>query len=159
MEGDPLRIYERPRITEELKPELRIRPWIDELVESLGYGPRSMYVETCWLPVLGPTATWLYRRLGSWAEYNDDGLMLDAVDLAVSLGLGEGLGKNSMLAKALDRLVRFDVARWSQDELQVRRALPPLPERLAKGLSYTTRRLHEGYTQRPHQPLHSIPAE
>jgi hypothetical protein len=107
----------------------------------------------CWLPVLGPTATWAYRRLGSWAEFNADGVQVDLTDLAVSLGLGEGLGRHSLLARALDRLVRFDAARWTGNELQVRRALAPLPERLASKLSYSAYRLHQEYTRRPASSL------
>jgi hypothetical protein len=104
-----------------LKPTIDVQPLADELVEAHGFGPRSTYVEVCWLPVLGPTATWLYRRLGSWTELFPDGLHVDLVDLAVSLGLGEGLGRSSRLAKGLERLSHFDAVRWSGSELQVRR--------------------------------------
>ena len=151
MEGEhqPPFTLEAPESPEGLKPQLEVRPWRDEIVETLGHGPRSMYVEMCWLPVLGPTATWLYRRLGSWVEYNPDGLVIDLVDLAVSMGLGEGLGRNSLMARALQRLTRFDAARWQADALQVRQALAPLPERHARRLSYTAYRFHEEVTRRP----------
>ena len=33
---------------------LTIRPWPDPLIDTLGYDPRSRYVETFWLPTLGP---------------------------------------------------------------------------------------------------------
>jgi hypothetical protein len=33
---------------------LTIRPWPDALIDTLGYDPRSRYVETFWLPTLGP---------------------------------------------------------------------------------------------------------
>jgi len=129
--------------------EVLLTPWRDEIIETLGFGPRSMYVEMCWLPVLGPTATFLFRRLGSWAEFNPDGTTVDLTDLAVSLGLGEGLGKHSMLGRALGRLVHFDTARWGGGELQVRQALPPLPLRHVSRLSYSAYRLHEEFTRRP----------
>jgi hypothetical protein len=116
---------------------------VDEVVEKHGFGPRTMYVEMCWLPVLGPTATWLFRRLGSWAEYNPDGVTVDMVDLAVNLGLGEGLTKNGKLSKGIDRLVRFGAADWVGDELQVRRALALLPQRYLGNLGYSARRYHE----------------
>lgn len=132
-----------------LPDEVFLVPWPDEVIEKLGYDPRSMYVETCWLPILGPTATWLYRRLGSWAEYNPDGLSLDMTDLAVSLGLGEGLGRNSLLNKGIERLTRFEVARWDVGQLAVRTALPALPERYAERLSYSSRRLHDEFIRRP----------
>jgi hypothetical protein len=34
---------------------LRIEPWLDPVIDEVGYDPRSEYVETFWLPVLGPT--------------------------------------------------------------------------------------------------------
>ena len=33
---------------------LRIEAWIDPVIDELGHDPRSAYVETFWLPVLGP---------------------------------------------------------------------------------------------------------
>ena len=151
MEGVPQPpIQEREQNHEELKPELLVVPWEDPIVESQGFGPRSMYVEMCWLPVLGPSATWLYRRLGSWAEYNPDGVQVDLIDISVSLGLGEGLGRNSMIARTLSRLARYGAIRWAgRDEIQVRRALAPLPEKLASRLSYSANRLHHEFTRRP----------
>lgn len=92
--------------------------------------------------MLGPTATWLYRRLGSWVETNPEGVEIDLTDLSVSLGLGEGLGRNSLLARSLGRLARFDAARWFADRLVVRRALAPLPERQVRQLSLSVNRLH-----------------
>ena len=139
---------EQPRPAELLRPEITVTPWIDPLVESHGFGPRSLYVEACWLPVLGPTATWLYRRLGSWVETNPEGVQVDLVDLSVSLGLGEGLGRNSLLGKSLRRLARFDVARWMGEEMGVRRALAPLPERHAHRLSASAYELHRQHLAR-----------
>lgn len=151
MEGltEPPEPKETIKSPEGLPPELVVMPYEDDIVETLGFKPTSMYVEMCWLPVLGPTASWLYRRLGSWATFNPEGTTVDTTDLSVSLGLGEGLGKNSMIARAVDRLVHFDAARWSAGELQVRRALPPLPLRHVQRLSYTCYRLHEEYTRHP----------
>lgn len=128
---------------ERLVTQLDVLPWTDTLVEEQGFNPRSMYVEMCWLPVMGPTATWLYRRLGSWAEYNPEGVQVGLVDLSLGLGLGEGIGSNSKLAKAFERLERFDAAKWSGSQLFVRRALAALPQRYAERLSYTAHAFHE----------------
>lgn len=149
MEGVPQQLDTNGQ-HEPLPAEVRLTRWPDELVEDLGFGPRSMYIETCWLPVLGPTATWAYRRLGSWAEFNADGVTIDLVDLAQSLGLGESLARNSKLGRTICRLVRFDAARWvGADELQVRTALAPLPERYVKQLGRSGLRLHESFTTAP----------
>lgn len=152
MEGEP-----RPRSSsnqvkngpEGLPPQLHVVPWRDEVVEARGFGPRSMYVETCWLPVMGPTATFLYRRLGSWAAHNPDGLTVDLQQVSESLGLGDAMGRHSRIGKALGRLARYQAARWGGDELQVRTALPPLPLRLLKGLDANTKGWHERYTAAP----------
>jgi hypothetical protein len=131
-----------------LPSEVVVVPWVDELVEEHGFGPRSMYVEMCWLPVLGPTATWLYRRLGSWAEFNPDGVAVDMTDLSRSLGLGSGLAHNSHAAKAISRLERFNAVRWAAGRLLVRRALAPLPQRYLETLTPNTQRLHDAYTRK-----------
>ena len=33
-----------------------ITPWPDPVIDTLGFDPRSSYVETFWLPTLGPTS-------------------------------------------------------------------------------------------------------
>src|SRR5258708_8672727 len=43
---------------------LEIRPWPDELLDTLGHDPRSLYVERFWLGILGPSTTWLLRPRG-----------------------------------------------------------------------------------------------
>ena len=45
-----------------------VRPWIDPVVDPIGYDPHGRYVELFWLGVLGPTATWLLRRLAIGLE-------------------------------------------------------------------------------------------
>ena len=102
-----------------------------------------------WLGVLGPTASWAYRRLGSLAEVHPDGATVDLIDLAHSLGLGEALGKNSLLMRALARLVNFDVARWEGDVLAVRRRVAALPERQVSRLSASAVRAHVQLTGCP----------
>ena len=41
---------------------LGVLPWHDPSVEADGFDPRSPYVETFWLPLLGPSTTLLLRR-------------------------------------------------------------------------------------------------
>jgi hypothetical protein len=159
MEGEPrpqLQLEALGGTNESLPQTIHITKWDDPLVEEFGHGPRSMYTETVWLPVLGPTASWLYRRLGSWALHTEGGLDVDLNQLSASLGLGEGLGRNSKMAKALGRLVRFEIARAGGGELQVRTALPPLPMRIVKGLDPVTQTLHERYMERPHRDRNGL---
>ena len=44
---------------------LRVTPWPDAVIDALGHDPRSPYVEQFWLSVLGPSTTWLLRRLAT----------------------------------------------------------------------------------------------
>ena len=39
------------------RPHLRVEPWPDPVIDEVGHDPRSAYVETFWLPVLGPSTT------------------------------------------------------------------------------------------------------
>lgn len=119
------------------------------MVEALGYGPQSVYVEFCWVAVLGPTGTLAYRRLGTVVAGRPEGerLTFDLVDLSCSLGLGEGIGRNSIIARTLTRLVHFGIAEWHGDALAVRRALAPLPARHVARLSHTARAMHTRITE------------
>ena len=51
-----------------------IRPWIDPVVDEHGHDPRSTYVEQFWLGVIGPTATWIMRRLAAGFDTEPSGL-------------------------------------------------------------------------------------
>ena len=42
---------------------LTVVPWPDDVIDALGHDPRSHYVEAYWLGTLGPSTTWLLRRL------------------------------------------------------------------------------------------------
>src|SRR5919205_4035017 len=72
-------------------PELEtmaVRPWPDPVIDALGHDPRSPYVERFWLPVLGPSTTWLLRLLAAELEVNPAGFELDLAEAAHVLGLG-----------------------------------------------------------------------
>lgn len=131
----------------EIPAQLTVIAYPDPVVDDLGYGPESTYIEFCWLPVIGPSAAWMWRRLARTA--NDTGptpRQVDAVDLLVGLGLGEGLGRHSVGARTIGRLVAFDFARRAGrggELLAVRRAVGRLPEHRARRLPLTARLFHE----------------
>ena len=132
----------------DLPPAITLVAWDDPLVEAHGFGPRSAYTETVWLSVIGPTASWLYRKLAVLVELGLDGIEIDLADLALGIGLGEGTGRNSMISRALARLVAYDVAHWRPDgAYAVRRALGPVTERRAARLPASVRRFHEQHTR------------
>jgi hypothetical protein len=104
--------------------------WPDPVIDRFGYDPRSLYVETFWLGVLGPTCTWLLRRLAAGFDDDPDGFDLDMSDAARALGLGHRPGRHSPFRRALARCVKFETARRAGPAtLAVRRRLPPLPRR------------------------------
>ncbi len=117
-------------------------PLVDPVVEEFGFPPDSLYVEHCWLPILGPTATWMYRRFALPLQFLDE-IEYDLVDLSLSLGLGEGLGRHSKVAHALARMVRFGAADWGGTRLLVRRSLGPLSVLQASRLNQSARYQHE----------------
>jgi hypothetical protein len=111
-------------------PILRITPWRDEIVDGLGLDPRSRYVETFWLPVLGPSATLLMRRIADGLDEAPAGFEVEVAELARALGLGGGTGRSSPVRRAVQRCVRFDLARSrGEDMVAVRRLVAPLPRR------------------------------
>ena len=36
------------------RPSLHVLPWVDPVIDQVGYDPRSRYVERFWLGILGP---------------------------------------------------------------------------------------------------------
>lgn len=125
---------------------LLIRPWPDAVIDSLGHDPRSAYVETFWLGVLGPSTTWLMRRLASGLEESPAGFDLDLAETARRLGLGDKGGRNSPFVRALSRCVQFELAQMHGDDtLAVRRKLPPLNRRQVLRLPPTLQQAHQSW--------------
>jgi len=116
-------------LTPGLPPVVRISPWIDPVVDRFGHDPRSTYVEQYWISVIGPTATWLVRRLVSGFDDHPDGYDLDIGHAARSLGVSVSKGAASPFARALQRCVMFGVAAARSDGWAVRRRIPPISQR------------------------------
>lgn len=123
---------------------LRIRPWPDDVVEKIGFDPRSPYVEKFWLSVIGPSATWLMRRIAAGFDASPDGFDLALGDTARALGLGERPGRQSSLLRTVNRLILFELAHASGPvELTVRRKLAPLSRRHTHRLPAALQEAHE----------------
>jgi hypothetical protein len=116
---------------------IRIVAWLDPIADPHGLPPNSSYVELYWLPVIGPSTTWLLRRLSYGLEMQPTGFAIDLVETARSLGLGERMGKNSPFKRALQRLCTFELARsHGPGTLAVRTTVPPLALRHVSRLPY-----------------------
>jgi hypothetical protein len=125
---------------------LHVVAWPDPVVDELGYDPRSWYVERFWLPVVGPTSTWLLRRLASCFGSHPEGFDVELPELARTLGLGPRTGRNSPLGRAISRCRTFGLVRGhGPGSLAVRRRLPPLPRRHLLNLPDTLKSAHDDW--------------
>ena len=86
-----------------------------------------------WLPVLGPTATWLLRRLASGLTHEPNGYIINMNDIARSIGVAYSEGRHNPFARALQRCVMFGVAQQIAvtpvRTIAVRTHVPRIPHR------------------------------
>ncbi len=123
---------------------LRIQPWSDPVLDTLGFDPRSLYVESFWLPTLGPTCVMLLRHLADRFDDEPDGFVLDTTATSVRLGIGARTSVHAPLRKALTRLITFDFAGSVEPStIMIRRHLPPLNQRHARRLPDSVRFDHD----------------
>jgi hypothetical protein len=106
---------------------LPLRPWADPLIDTLGFDPRSAYVEQFWLSILGPSTTWLLRRVAAEFDRTPDGFDLPLADTAREIGLGDKCGRHSPFVRAIARCCQFEMARPAGPGIEVRRRLPSIP--------------------------------
>ena len=122
---------------------LRVVPWVDDLIDKVGFDPRSPYVERFWLSIIGPSTTWLMRRLASGFDASPQGFDLPLGETARALGLGDKGGRHSPFLRTVNRMIQFELARVAgPDQLAVRRRLPPLSRRHTVRLSPALQEAH-----------------
>jgi hypothetical protein len=123
----------------------------------LGHDPRSAYVEQFWLGILGPSTTWLMRRLAAGLDDSPAGFELPLAETARALGLGDKGGRHSPFMRALSRVCQFDLGQLQGDDgLDVRRRLPPLNRRQVARLPEA---LQEAHQQWQDEQLHTPRAQ
>jgi hypothetical protein len=133
---------------------LRIEPWPDPVIDEVGYAVASPYVEQFWLGLLGPSSTWLLRRLVARLEEAPEGFDLDLALTATELGLGMRSGRHSPFLRSIDRCCRFGAAQQiGAAVLRVRRKLPPLTRAQIARLPLPLQQAHEAWTEAPRPPL------
>jgi len=76
--------------------ELHVSAWVDPVVDARGHPADSPYVEIFWLPILGPSATFLLRRLSLYLDMFPQGLPMDLSELSGQLGLGRPSQRGSI---------------------------------------------------------------
>ena len=84
-------------------PTIVVVPWHDDVVDLIGHDLRSTYVETFWLNVFGPTATWLLRRMATGLDEYPGGYELDLDQTASALGLVFTPGAANPFARSMQR--------------------------------------------------------
>ena len=130
--------------------EVRIEAWPDPVIDRLGQAPTSAYFEWLWLPRLGPSAAWAYRRLTSGLAASPDGYVIALAELGHWLGVGPGCGRHSVIVRTLRRLVTFHLAlQVDAATLAVRRRVPPLTRPQLERLSVHLQRTHRQLTTPP----------
>jgi hypothetical protein len=134
------------------EPTIVIVPWYDEVVDPIGYDPRSTYVETFWLNVFGPTATWLIRRMVTGLDEYPGGYELDLDQTASALGLTFTPGASNPFARSMNRCVLFGAAQPVSGGLAVRRRLPPVANRHLQRMPPYLRDAHQAWASRSIPP-------
>jgi hypothetical protein len=128
---------------------MTIVPLRDPVVEAVGHDPRSAYVESFWLPILGPSTVVAARHLSARLEVAPGGVTLSLALLAQQLGLGTGTGRNAPLIKSLARLTVFGLAIPKGDAYALRLAFPPLARRHLRRLAPQLVEAHRLLTEAP----------
>lgn len=130
---------------------IKVITWHDPVVQTHGHPIDDPYVEMFWLPVLGPTATWLARRLASGLLHNPMGYTCDMSELAQSLGVSYTQGRHNPFTRALHRCSMFGVSQCVSLEpmytVSVRTVLPQLPLRHLARLPQQLRIAHDDWVQ------------
>jgi hypothetical protein len=125
---------------------LMVVPWLDPVVDSVGYDVRSQYVELFWLNVLGPTATWILRRLVLGFDRYPLGYELDLEETASALGLSYTIGTANAFMRSLNRCVLFGVSQPTQGGLAVRRRVPRVATRHLMRMPAHLRQAHQEWS-------------
>lgn len=133
-------------------PTLVIVPWHDEVVDPIGYDPRSTYVETFWLNVLGPTTTWIVRRMVTGLDEFPGGYELDLDQTAAALGLVFTPGASNPFARSINRSILFGAAQPVAGGLAVRRRLPPVSARHLQRMPPYLRAAHRAWRHSGNAP-------
>jgi hypothetical protein len=129
---------------------LTVRPWSDPVIDAVGHDVRSPYVERFWLGLLGPSSTWLLRRLVAGLDDSPDGYELDLALTATEIGLGARSGKHSPFLRSIERCCRFGAAHQvDATTLRVRRKLPPLTRIQIARLPAALQQAHAAWTDLP----------
>ena len=138
-----------------------IMRWPDAHATTHGHRIDDDYVELFWLPILGPTSTWLLRRLARGLLALPHGYSCDLASLAQSLGVSYS-AESGAFARAVNRCVMFgmcqQIAVTPRVTLAVRTHVPTLSRRHRDRLPSELNDDHDTWLARRHQqmPFHHV---
>lgn len=115
--------------------------------ERLGHAVDGEYVETFWLPILGPSSILALRRLSRWLTTSPDGITVPLATLSACLGLGHGTGRHAAIVRTLGRLADFHLATIDHDRYLIAPSVQLLPQRLLRRLPPGLLTAHEQLIQ------------
>jgi hypothetical protein len=111
---------------------LRVERWDGPDAE---HAALSEYVETAWLPIIGPSAVFAVRRLAMRLEESPGGIDVDVADFGFSLGLGRSAAARSAVVRTLNRMIDYRWARIDAEVYKVRVVLPRLNARQQRAVN------------------------
>jgi hypothetical protein len=124
---------------------LIVLPWPDARVDPIGHDPRSVYVEQFWLGIIGPSTTFLLRRIAAGFDAYPNGFELDLTETAAAIGLAPNSTKHGPFGRTIHRAIAFGLARQDGYGLEVRRRMPSLSNRQILRLPPTMRAAHQSW--------------
>lgn len=120
---------------------LQVTTFTDTDTERWGHPVRSAYTEMFWLPIIGPTTSWLLRRL----QVGDVVVPVPLGLLSLSMGVGVAGGINAPVIRSLSRLVEYGLAVVDEDRFSVTTHVPRLSAKQLVRLPGPFRQQHEMY--------------
>ena len=126
-------------------PTIVVVPWSDPVVDEDGASVFSRYAELYWLPILGPSALWILRRIVMGFEASPHGFELDCATTATDMGLRFSLSPNNSFSRSLQRCLYFGALQVHQGGLAVRCYLPAISKRHLQRLSPALRDGHDAW--------------
>lgn len=120
----------------------RIEAWDHPLGEWPADHP---YVETFWLPLLGPTSTLAVRRLARLCDHGP--VDIPVGDLAASLGVGHRGGRQSQFRRSMARVCQFGLARFEGATVHAATKIPTLQRAQVRRLPEALSMIHDGYVR------------
>lgn len=142
--AEPSRSAKASKQNSDLAPTLGIVPW-QVGPAGIGHDPRSAYVETFWLPLLGPSTVMLMRRLAAEFDHSPNGFEIPTDLLSKDIGLGNRMSRRSAFARTLDRCASFHLLLIEGPIVHVRRHMSTLSPRQIEALSPRLKPRHQAW--------------